>query len=485
MKLSNYYFLLITILLFASFSKSESSFGIEKNVIITGKIGGFDPELHPNTMELSTYDILGIKPTYTTTIDSSGYFKLSFPIAYTREVSLNYAGLPLIVRPGDSLHITTDNEFLQQEDTEGNFVHFQNDEIGKTNLAVYKFKCENFDIAFDVRNDDAVKNLSPKKYIEFIYNQNSVLKENFDKYIKDHKTTPLFRAWCNDKIHYLTLHELMQYRWKHPNNYQLPNDYFSFLDDYDINDNQLFSTRHSLFLHELYMYNWDKPVINAMNSREHNYKIVIDTMKANSTGFTQEFLLTKVYMNTLNGQLIDIFETIYDSTNFHQPYFKNAIDNKYEELKNYLSNQNTENINLTTIQSQTLEELLDTITQKYQNKVIYVDFWAPWCGPCMEEMQYSKEIIEIYKDNDDIVFLFLANGCTIKSWKATIANKKLTGEHILLTDEQYNLFADMLDFSGIPHYTLIDKNANIVLKDAPRPSEKDIIIKEIERQLNK
>ncbi len=488
MRLSYYLFILIFSFLLLSCSNHKSDFDIEKNVIITGKISGYDLAEYPSTIMIHQHDIVNSNQFYCTSIEKNGCFKFSFPISYAQELWIDYDGLnsiSLVVRLGDSLFIAIDNEFLLQYDTDANFFHFENDEIGKTNLAVNKFINKNINPEeFWQRTYDALENLQPEEYVKFLYNQDSVLTENFNSYVKDHNTTPLFNTWCRDKIHYYTLNYLMRYRCQNPSNYKLPDDYFSFLADYDMDDNQIFSISHSDFLHELFMYYWDKPD-NPGNSREQNYKILTDTIKANSAGFTQEFLLTKVYMNTLKGQLIDVFEAIYDSTDIHQTYFRNAIDNKYKELKKYLSNQNTGSINLTTIQSQTLEEFLDTITQKYQDKIIYIDFWAPWCSPCMEEMPYSHTIQEHYRGNDNIVFLYLAHGCTKESWRATIANKKLTGEHILLTNDQYNLLADLFDISGIPHYSLIDKKGNVVLKDAPRPSEKDIIIKEIERQLNK
>ena len=101
----------------------------------------------------------------------------------------------------------------------------------------------------------------------------------------------------------------------------------------------------------------------------------------------------------------------------------------------------------------------------------------------MYEMPFLKAIQEHFK-NDEVVFLFLANRCNQDSWKSTIAKEELTGEHILLADDEFNVLAELLNIKGIPHYTLIDKKRNIVLIDAPRPSDKDKLIAEISKQIN-
>ena len=104
----------------------------------------------------------------------------------------------------------------------------------------------------------------------------------------------------------------------------------------------------------------------------------------------------------------------------------------------------------------------------------------------ISEENSSKESMwwEYFK-NDKVVFLFLANRCKADARKATITNKNLQGEHILLTDDQFKVLEELLGINGIPHYTLIDKKGNIVFKNAPRPSDKDKLITEIKRQMNK
>lgn len=45
---------------------------------------------------------------------------------------------------------------------------------------------------------------------------------------------------------------------------------------------------------------------------------------------------------------------------------------------------------------------------KYKGKAIFLNFWATWCRPCVEEMPTIKNAIESLKDQD-IQFLFASD----------------------------------------------------------------------------
>jgi thiol-disulfide isomerase/thioredoxin len=51
----------------------------------------------------------------------------------------------------------------------------------------------------------------------------------------------------------------------------------------------------------------------------------------------------------------------------------------------------------------------DTLySEKLKNKVLILDFWATWCGPCKEEFPELEKIYLKYKNDTNVVFLLVA-----------------------------------------------------------------------------
>lgn len=106
------------------------------------------------------------------------------------------------------------------------------------------------------------------------------------------------------------------------------------------------------------------------------------------------------------------------------------------------------------------DKIFDAIINKYKGKVIYVDFWATWCGPCRMGIEQIKPLKEELAGKD-IVFVYITDQSSPQStWSNMIPDIK--GEHYRVTTDEWNFLYAKFNISGIPHYVLVEKTGEII-----------------------
>lgn len=112
----------------------------------------------------------------------------------------------------------------------------------------------------------------------------------------------------------------------------------------------------------------------------------------------------------------------------------------------------------------------DTVSlRSLKGKVVLVDMWATWCGPCKKEIPYLQELEAAMHDkNVAFVSISVDEVKDKDKWKDFINEKHLGG--IQLFAGGWSDMAKFYGVTGIPRFMVFDKEGNIVSVDAPRPS---------------
>lgn len=106
-----------------------------------------------------------------------------------------------------------------------------------------------------------------------------------------------------------------------------------------------------------------------------------------------------------------------------------------------------------------------------KGKVIYMDIWATWCGPCMGEMPNFEKLKEKYKGNPGIAIVSLSIDDNDPDWLRNVEKRKADGIQWRIDRPK------LLEYGveTVPRYILIDKNFRIAEMNAPRAAEPELI----------
>ncbi|WP_126246530.1 TlpA family protein disulfide reductase [Chitinophaga rhizosphaerae] len=114
-----------------------------------------------------------------------------------------------------------------------------------------------------------------------------------------------------------------------------------------------------------------------------------------------------------------------------------------------------------------------TSLSDFKGKVVLVDVWATWCGPCKGEIPHLKAL-EKEMHGKDVLFLSVSvdEQKDHQKWKDFVASQQLGGVQLFASG--WSDIAKFYDIKGIPRFMVFDKQGNIVTTDAPRPSNKEL-----------
>jgi thiol-disulfide isomerase/thioredoxin len=109
----------------------------------------------------------------------------------------------------------------------------------------------------------------------------------------------------------------------------------------------------------------------------------------------------------------------------------------------------------------------------YRGKMIYLDVWASWCMPCLAEAPALSQLQQEYAESN-LIFMGISLDCVRSDWKNAIDEHDLKGIQLVTDSCWESPFLSQYLITSIPRFFLIDQEGQFIDVDAPRPSSDEI-----------
>ena len=227
--------------------------------------------------------------------------------------------------------------------------------------------------------------------------------------------------------------------------------------------------------------------INERNQKDTEYleryflaqdkaeKMLLENLaKAGKAGKEHKARLRKLYIAEKQSE--DGFEEYFSAMEMQ------AQKEAQERIMKKLINQKAPNFEIKDLAGKTVT------LKSLQGKIVVIDFWATWCGPCIMSFPGMQQVVNQYKDDKNVAFLFIGTKDTEDNVKQWAEKNKEKYSFYVLYDEG-NKVADAFGVNGIPHKFVLDKKGQIRFSsigfngsaEATR-SEMEIMIETVKKQ---
>ena len=354
-----------------------------------------------------------------------------------------------------------------------------------------------------------------------------------NNYLEKNKVPPLFNVWANYHVEYYFVQELMRYATIHQpveilwTDNAVSDSFFTFINDYKLENPDAMMCQeyvhyvNNFCLHSL-IKNQRLPDTKAifdiileqgteltadvrtrflslrdedfetMNQEDKTFcskvvgshqkflddfsaKMNIERILSRPNGFVFDVMLASQLNSLLeigtSTNIIDSYLDVFNSR-VENKVIKDFINKQYDLKKIKYSSLPEADIFKTPVN--TGDSLLIDILKKYRGQVVYVDFWATWCGPCMVKMPHAQKLERELKDKG-IRFVYICVDSPEKDYNRFLEKNNFIGDHYTANRNQYSYISQRFSYAGVPQAMIVNQKGIVVDQTASGPETGDFI----------
>ncbi len=437
--------------------------------IVTGKIINRDVYPDHKTVTIKVQDFRGTQSSrgqgiqYVDTIRDDGTFRIEFDLFITQDIAFDPKVGSLIARPGDSIYIDIDFRNIGTMNFSGDFAK-ANEDYRRYVRSYYAL--DYYRNAGNI-NDDL-------SFLLFCDSVREVMYAKREEYIKERDPEGVVINWAGQFIdiqHSLVIFNRvfrnLQMSRSQGEEWIMPQEYEAAIHNmaHLFNDSLMTSNAYTLIRYLLTKQTWNH--YNDMDSplEEILHHMVNDVTGNNSNELFRELLTGAVFYQDLANNNAGFFENNPElfTKYITRPFISEPLAMYYANVKYHNENPEIRHYKIMDrLGNSPGRVLLDSLLDAHKGKVVYIDFWATWCGPCIEAMPGANKMVQQYA-GENIEFVFLCMGVDENQWAEIIRSLDMGGVHHYTGNRQeINSLMSGFQIMGIPYYALVNQAGYLI-----------------------
>lgn len=441
-----------------AFSANSLASGFGKNIIIEGEVVNLSDKSAKTITAIDCNPWSDISHRHATRIDSTGHFKTFVNIPFGHNFTIYYDGAFFCqyAEPGDSIHLSIDAACLNAGATYSGAHASLNNEYGKAYARLFN----------TFYTDELPSEPTPKE--EYLKLFNDIHARNSARIAAYADSVGLCRD-ASDLLTRSALFSIANSALEHTD--ETPDKVLSFFADSIFGLDDEANLREMMFpLHlQAYLMRLESVV------KPDSIGCMVDAIAARHPKSLNRDIMLAIYLKEFNEEKDyptfprDLFSdaAIYESL-FHQPDTKEALP-AYQDTEGAVYEWRDG-----APVASGCSNLSELLAKEYAGKIVYLDLWATWCGPCIVANRSLPDVAR-YFSGSDIVFVSVAMKSDFDKWKkhaaASPANCK---NYFIKSDDDAELIMSAFNMSGFPAFRIIGKDSRILDSNPPRPNSPQI-----------
>lgn len=110
-----------------------------------------------------------------------------------------------------------------------------------------------------------------------------------------------------------------------------------------------------------------------------------------------------------------------------------------------------------------------------KGKLVLIDFWASWCGPCVKEQPELKKLYEKFSASGDFEILGVSLDRKKENWENAIQKFEINWPQISDLKYWMSPVTEIYDINDLPYNVLVDKAGKMIAFDLHAQELEDFI----------